>query len=274
MTRPHLLSTLLIVTLVCSLVLPPAGAVHNNQGTIKVHDNEAESPPQRNVPHVACEFWVEGFDLGDDAGWIVFYAWPPTGDKSVVESGEGQDWTADPWSEEHGFHFLAGPFTLPEGHYRVEVYTDAGHPGSSREEGNPHFAKSKTFWVEPCVGYPVERPPCPPEVNAVAQVGMDDEPMNAIGWAAVDGADEYRVYRAVGGGDFELIGTTTQTSFDDTEVEAGVTYEYSVTSVDDGFESEACASLEVTAIPFFPSLAVGAIAVLGSLGAFVYLRRK
>lgn len=266
--RPLFVAGLAIALLIS--LAPTSVASHNNQGTIKVHDNESENPPQRNVPHVDCDFWIEGFKMSDDSGWIVFYSWPPTGDKSVIESGEEQDWSADAGSVSGDFHFLAGPFTLDSGHYRVEVFTDDGHPG-----GSDHFAKSKTFWVE-CQeeGAPVlVNPPCPIILDVEARAD-NDVPTITLTWSAVAAADAYAVYRASGGEDFDLLDVTTATSFVDDDVDVGVTYEYYVTAIIDGVESENCAFVQATAIPFFPSLAVGALALVGSLGAFVALRRR
>ncbi|HWH09168.1 MAG TPA: hypothetical protein VNX21_08210, partial [Candidatus Thermoplasmatota archaeon] len=242
---------------VLALAAVPASATHNNRGTVKVHDNEVEDPDQRNVPHVSCDFWIEGFMLGDDSGWLVFLSWPPTGNKSeVAPSGAGLEWSADAGEVSGEFHFLQGPFQLPPGHYRVEVYTEDGHPG-----GGGHFAKSKTFWVEPCET-PVVHPPCPPglEVQARSTAGHPD---NFLQWQAVAGATGYNVYRAVEGGDFEYQVTidAPYTSYvDDRGIEVGVTYEYYVTALVNGVESENCEVVEVTAIPFFPTLVVGGLA--------------
>lgn len=267
MFRPrHLVPTALAICLVLAFS-PISSANHNNQGTIKVHDNEQEDPDQRNVPHVDCDFWIEGFKLGDDSGWIVFYSWPPTGDKQVVDSGEDQDWTADSGAASGEYHFLAGPFTLPTGHWRVEVFTDDGHPGSD----SGHFAKAKTFWVE-CEEV-VVNPPCPVITNTEAGVA-GEEPFILLEWAGVPDATQYVVYRALEGGDFEILATTTDTSYTDTDVEVGVTYEYYVTAVVGGIESENCEIVEATAIPFFTAPLLGALALAGSLAAFVVLRRK
>lgn len=263
--------TMLALLTAVAFASAPAAGTHNNQGTVKVHDNEDENPDQRNVPHVSCDFWIEGFMLGDDSGWIVFYSWPPTGDKSeVTPTGADLTWEADAGDASGEFHFLQGPFQLPPGHYRVEVYTDDGHPGSD----SGHFAKTKTFWVEPC-DVPVVHPPCPPglEVTARSNDGRAD---NFLEWEAVVGASGYNVYRAVDGGDFEYqVTIDTYTSYvDDHGIEVGVTYEYYVTAVVNGVESENCEIVEVTAIPFFPTLVIGAVAIAGSVGAYVMLRRK
>lgn len=265
------LRVLLVAGIVTALLLsfaPTSLATHNNQGTVKVHDNPSENPAQRNVPHVNCDFWIEGSKMGDDSGWIVFFGWPPTGDMSEIESGEDQNWTADSGNASGEYHFLAGPFTLESGHYRVEVYTDDGHPGSD----SGHFAKTKTFWVE-CEELPPVNPPCPPNVQAIAS--GDGETLSiTLTWDAVADADAYAIYRATGGADFELLHMTDETGHVDLEVEGGLTYEYYVTAVIDGFESEQCELVEATTIPFFPTIVVGALAVLGGVGAFVALRRR
>ncbi|HVM44678.1 MAG TPA: hypothetical protein VM582_01985, partial [Candidatus Thermoplasmatota archaeon] len=268
MIRPRSLLALGLV-IALSLVAVPATASHNNQGTVKVHDNEDENPDVRNVPHVSCDFWIEGFKLGDDSGWIRFYAWPPTGDKSeVTPTGASLNWEADSGDASGEYHFLSGPFFLPAGHYRVEVFTHDGHPGSD----SGHFAKSKTFWVTPCAE-DVVTVPCPVIIDVTA-TSDDGDATITLSWEAVAGADAYVVYRALPGGDFEAIGDTTQTSFVDADVTVGTTYEYYVTAVIGDVESENCAIVSATAIPFFPTLAVGALALLGGVGALMYFRRN
>lgn len=268
--RAASISTIL-VTLVLAFVATPVGATHNNQGTVKVHDDADENPDIRNVPHVSCDFWIEGFKLGDDSGWIRFFGWPPTGDKTeVTPTGDDLDWAADSGSASGEYHFLSGPYQLPTGHYRVEVYTNDGHPGSD----SGHFAKAKTFWVEPCEG-PVVNPPCP-TILGVEATSQDGNAAITLTWSAAAGAETYMVYRALPGEDFELAGSVDgdTLTYRDEDVEAGVTYEYYVTAVIGGIESENCEVVEASAIPFFPTLLVGVVAVAGSVGAYVLLRRR
>ncbi|HVM45865.1 MAG TPA: hypothetical protein VM582_08020 [Candidatus Thermoplasmatota archaeon] len=140
---PRLVLTLIAASL---LAAAPTAVAQNddNRGTVKVHDSPVEDPDQRNVPHVTCDFYVEGFNMKDPTGTIVFYSWPPTGDKSeVTPTGDTLVWTGTPDGDGE-YDFLKGPYFLPAGHYRVEVYTDDGHPG------HEHFAKAKMFWVDPC----------------------------------------------------------------------------------------------------------------------------
>jgi hypothetical protein len=255
----------LTITLALAVVsLPGAAAVKGNKGTIKVHDDEAVEPPTRNQPHVSCDFWIEGFKMSDDSGWLTFFSWPPTGNKTVATpTGDDLNWTANSGNARAGWHFLNGPYQLPPGHYRVEAYVTEGHPGA-----DDHFAKAKTFWVDECGGGVVppqggNETPCPANVSATA--GPDGI---ALSWDAVENATGYVVYR-----NGVWLANATGTSYLDADVEAGVTYSYRVTAIVGGVESEGCESVEATAVPFFGPIA-GGLALAGLVGAFVVMRRK
>lgn len=105
---------------------------------------------------------------------------------------------------------------------------------------------------------------------------------NFLDWDEDVNATGYRVYRAVGDDPFTLIGETTDTQFLDTNVTAEVTYKYRVTSISvvpiDGQEPQVQESepseCEVTAVPFFAGIALISVAVLGSVTAYVVLRRR
>jgi hypothetical protein len=140
MNRRLLAACLLALALVAVAPYAQAAPKHeNNSGTIKVHDNATADPEERNQPHVSCDFWVEGFNMEDDSGNLVFQAWPPTGHKQVVvPSGASTSWSADSGNSHGNFHFLAGPFQLPAGHYKVTSVDNEGKQ------------KSKVFWVDEC----------------------------------------------------------------------------------------------------------------------------
>lgn len=272
--RPRTVARLLVLLLAATLALsavPGAGATHNNRGTLKVHDHVDETPEMRNVPHVACGFYLEAFFLGDDSGWIRFFSWPPTGDKTEVNAtGDTQVWIADSGSASGEYHMKKGPYYLAAGHYRVEIYTDDGHPGS--DQG--HFAKTKTFWVEPCDDTLVN-PPCPVVTKAFATAEGGSNQIT-LEWTAAASAGGYMVYRASEGGDFEAIAnvSASTTTYVDTDTVAGTTYEYYVTALVGNVESEACAVVKVTAVPFFPSAIAGALVLVAGVGAYAALRRK
>ena len=252
----------LALFLLCSLALAlvPSVAAHenNNHGTIKVHDNATAEPPMKNEPHVDCEFWIEGFNMAEGGGTLVFYSWPPTGNMSVVMTAE---WSADAHDHEKGgFHFLAGPFTLPGGHYKVEAwFTD-----------DEHKAKSKVFWVHPCEEH--EMPPCPTDLQATA----NNDGSITLTWDASADVDTVVIHRAVGAGDEEHVAMldASEGTWTDTDTTVGVTYTYTLVAVDGGSFSQECGSVEVTAIPVFPTAAAFALAVVGGALGYAALRRR
>lgn len=125
----------------CALTLfaLPAIATDDNQGDIKVHSPDGTGEPA-NEPHVGCSFFIEGFNMEAASGTLVIRSWPPTneGNTTVVLN---TTWTADD-QEVEGHHFLAGPFTLAAGHYKVFA-SDVRHD------------KMKVFWVD-CEGTSTE----------------------------------------------------------------------------------------------------------------------
>jgi hypothetical protein len=237
-----------------ALLATPASADHNNQGTIKVHDDMVAGPPTRNEPHVSCDFWIEGFNMAHATGTLTFTGWPPTGNKTVVLSAT---WAGTPEEDGSGFHFLAGPFTLDAGHFRVEAFVQEGHPSHAL-----HFAKAKVFWVEPCGEPPLTE--CPGSIAATA----NPDGSITVTWTAAAGSDGTNVYRAVGEGDFEYLATVEGTTYHDTNTTAGVTYTYTVTALFGERESTGCQVATVTAIPDFPTPIAAAVAV--SAGVIAY----
>lgn len=110
----------------------------NNAGTVKIHETN-ETGDTSNDPHVGCPFYVEGFNMEGTSGSLVIKSWPPTGNKTVVLD---DTWTAD--GAEPQNHFVNGPYSLPDGHYKLFV-SDVKHD------------KQKVFWTEDCD----VTPPCP-----------------------------------------------------------------------------------------------------------------
>ncbi|HEX2066124.1 MAG TPA: hypothetical protein VHI93_04855 [Candidatus Thermoplasmatota archaeon] len=142
-TLPTTTAFLLLGGLLLVALATPVAATHpcppedmsddcNNNGTVKVHTEGSLGSPE-NDPHVGCPFFVEGFNMDAASGTLTIKAWPPTGDTSVVLT---VNWTADEESSEaDSHHFVAGPFTLPSGHYKLFV-------------SNTMHDKMKVFWVE------------------------------------------------------------------------------------------------------------------------------
>lgn len=257
-------ATLLAIVAFSLAATPVAAHESHNHGTIKVHDEETADPPRRNEPHVDCvDFWVEGFGMSDDVGSLVFYSWPPTGDKEVVLDVA---W-AGVENDKKRFDFLAGPFSLDAGHYRVEAFLESGHPGNE-----DHFSKAKMFWVEPCEA-PPEELGCPPGLIAAATQDGAIE----LSWTPAEGSDGTNIYRAADDGDFEFIALAEEGvgMYRDEGVEVGTTYTYTVTGLFGDRESTGCEEVEVTMIPNFATgMALAAAALLGTMGYAFVSRRK
>lgn len=136
-----------------------------------------------------------------------------------------------------------------------------GPPGAGERFDNPNAE-------ELC-----EAAPECPEMDLTAVANADGS--ISLNWTDVgDAADEYNIYRAAEGGDLVFLASTSNTTFTDDTTAVGVTYEYGISIVKDGRESEICASAEATAIPFFGTPLLTAIALAGSVGAFVAMRRR
>jgi hypothetical protein len=261
----------LAMTVLVLLAMSPVSAQGNgasegtgNTGTIKVHDEETASPAQRNEPHVDCDdFWVEGFRMAADSGNLTFYSWPPTGDKAVVLEA---DWSADHGTPKN--HFLAGPFTLAAGHYRVEA-TDV-----DKKDGTSHV-KTKVFWVEECESEETPEEPlaCPADLAAVA----NPDGSVTLTWTDADGSDGTNVYRALGDGDFVYLTTVDPglEEYVDLNPQANQGYSYLVTGLFGSEESEDCPLVEVTTIPELPTpLAIGLAAGGGVAALALFGRRR
>lgn len=116
-----------------------------------------------------------------------------------------------------------------------------------------------------------EPPECPTDLTAVPQA----DGSILLSWNAVDDAVSYDVYRGTGAdGDLIFLDETTDTTYSDETTAVGQLYRYRVTAFDGVLESRGCEVVAATAIPFFPGLAVGAAAVIASVGAFAWMRRK
>ncbi len=114
--------------------------------------------------------------------------------------------------------------------------------------------------------------PAPPAGLAVDQV---EKSRLVITWAPVDGARQYLIHRAASvEGPFELVGTSTRFSFEDTDVLTAVPYYYTVTALNAGGVSEPSGVLETPAVVLREAeyLDRGAVAVPTEEGVFLSWR--
>lgn len=117
-----------------------------------------------------------------------------------------------------------------------------------------------------------EAPACPTDLN-----GYPPETGGVFMSWTLRSQTDVIVYRDAGNGTFEPLERLEfpATRYIDHDTEPGETYRYQVRAVsDDGVESEACGTLEVTTVPFFPApLAMVAAALIG-VGGYAWLRRR
>ncbi|MGF0118616.1 fibronectin type III domain-containing protein [Promicromonospora sp. Marseille-Q5078] len=95
--------------------------------------------------------------------------------------------------------------------------------------------------------------PAPGDLDVTAERSYSVD----LGWAEVDGATAYGVYRApAGGGTFELLAHVAGPGYTDETAEPSSTYRYAVTTVSPGGESEPSSDVEAaTSGPLDPAVA-------------------
>lgn len=119
---------------------------------------------------------------------------------------------------------------------------------------------------------PVEEDPCPTGLTARARGDGDVR----VTFDPHPNATAHRVYRAEGDGDPGMVAELgpDATEYLDEDTVPGTTYTYEVRSVFGDMEAEGCPTVEVTAVPVFPSAALGIAAPLAGVVAYAGLRRR
>jgi hypothetical protein len=243
-----------------------AHASSEDHGEVTLHDSEDGEPQtltatEPDPVELTCEFWVKGHNLSHQSGWINATSGSgPSVEVTTVGTFNGTE------NENGTYDFDAGPFTLEEtDDYYVYLRFDA--------EGQ-HGPPQHDVEYEACDGsgdgdQTQNQPPaCPANLQAHAQQNENVR----LGWDASANASTYHVYRATEDGDMQHVAEVESTNYTDTETEAETTYTYEVTAANEAGEAENCPTAEVTAIPFFGSPALVAMAALGSVGAVGALR--
>ncbi len=144
---------------------PAAQVAHrlaSNSGDVKIQDGNGNefTVDKNNEPHVLCSFYVHGFNMAATGGSIVITQHPPTGwtkmtiNPSSWKANDGINPPLSPSSQSN--EFIEGPYTLPVGHYHLNVTDNKGN----------NISKQKTFWVDDC---PSPKVVCPTGAAAVVQ---------------------------------------------------------------------------------------------------------
>lgn len=273
---------LALVALMAFGAMAGGAAAHKNtddHGTITWHDSEdgeaqthTESKYSEGAVELHCEFWVKGYNMSDDDGHIAAEHNYRSGNPDVTYVEVAGNWTGEQ-NESGGWDFVAGPFTLSEdGLVRGFASTDdANHSGEADHDDFNHTTETHRISYEACEDEQEQeqRPACPENVEAHAQ---QDESIE-LTWNASEDAEIYHVYRGEDHENREHVAQVDGTSYTDMETAADQTYRYEIRAEGPGGENPSCPSVAVTAIPFFDSPALVAMAAAGSLGAVAVARR-
>lgn len=114
------------------------------------------------------------------------------------------------------------------------------------------------------------------ELGCVEGVSATARPDGSIrvAWDAFPDAEYYVIDRSVGGSAYAMGYATVHapgTAFIDTNTTEGEVYQYRVRA---DFSAQDCAGVQATAVPFFSGPLIGAVAVLGGVGAYVVIRQR
>ena len=159
MKRTRFLAVIAMTSVLATIATTAlAGNPPGNNGTVKVDNIALGGQPNRNEPHVGCEFEIEwyGFDAGT-VSEVTFEIHPPTGDRVLLtdalqldgddSSGGGSPAGLDA-VELYSLAFDQGDVLHPQQGYHVKLTVNTtGSIGAD--------VKHKVFWVTECDdGYP------------------------------------------------------------------------------------------------------------------------
>ncbi len=130
--------------------------------------------------------------------------------------------------KEYAFGYTGFSLNEPE---KINDFTIRGIKGTAAET----YAKENGFkFVE-------IKKPTKPTLKKVSNIDGNVK----VTWGAVEGADLYRVYRMVSGGEYEYIGSTSNTSYTDKKAPAGKTCRYRIKAKNEAGYSEYSASIAI-----------------------------
>lgn len=242
-------------------VLMAAAMVLSLAATVSAHHKEGhtQEPPEEAIAEIEVEWHEDG--MGFDV----------TSDKEIsnviVEDCFGVTHKHDNINEktfDHRENFTIAGIWVKSG---ANHAGEGAPPGAGERFDNPEAdcppVATPTDGPEPCIG--------PQHIEA-----HTDGPVNVVNWSEFEGADSYNLYRSESGEGFLLLTTTDEntTEYRDDLVEPGTSYTYAATAMVDGNETQSCDTVTITAIPFLPGLAAGALAAVGGVGAYAFARRR
>lgn len=240
-----------------------AVAHSDGHGEMTLHDSE-DGPPTDSLE---CEFWVKFRNMTHSNGTLHATQREGHSHAHAHDLGNGT-WEGTKNETTGGWDFFGGPFTThASDSYKIEVWTTL----EENEGDEPSHYQGMIVEYRAC-DQPPREDPFPPEcVDDIEAQAMDDGSIK-LSWEEAERADNYTIMRGTGEGYFE-IATVENTSYTDTDTEAETTYEYRIDAANEGGDTLGCQYVEATAIPFFESPALVALAAVGSVGAVAVARR-
>lgn len=255
-----------------TVLAPPAAADHlawHVEGKLTFHD-EPDGPATIDIAD--CVLWVRGTGFEFESGTVDIHENRGRGGSVVLVSA---NFTGTP-NPDGGYDFIVGPLTIDAegwtGGKRIfaEIIVE---PGQTPEADPDRYLQSGNARVH-CGGKFI---PCIDDLSARALA----EGHVALDWSAPDNATHYFVQRTDGSQlpngqtDWDTLANVTATQYVDTTAQVGVTYRYNVVSSDGALAMNgSCPHVEVTAVPFFGAPLLGAVAMVGAVGAYAWHRRR
>ncbi|MFJ6538449.1 hypothetical protein ACIQH5_19655 [Paenarthrobacter sp. NPDC091711] len=160
---------------------------------------------------------------------------------------------------------------LPNGTYEVTTWSGdliAGNATDFTVEGVKYTSKTATGALDKHVttvqvadgrlnvmgardgrinGLMVQAPVAVP-ASLAATVDTSENPSVSLRWGAVDGAGSYEIYRSTESTELESVGTTTEPTFLDENVEVGEPYSYAVRAISGDRQSQQSGTLAVNVV--------------------------
>lgn len=254
-----------LVALTLALAAPPASAhrLTDDHGTLTAHD-DPDGPPVIDVADCTVYFKA---DMEEATATFTLYqnrgrgGLAPMHTEEVVGTPDG----------EGGYSWSSDAITIDSEHSRYYAELVFGDEKTDTGEA----AHTTTIDVHIHCGQPYVG--CVQDITAEALEGGHVR----LSWSEAHNATYYRVMRYAGdlpngAPDFDEVGQTTGTTFVDKTTNPGETHYYRIAAwSEQGGGRGACReTVAVTAIPFFGAPLLGALALVGTVGAYAWLRRR
>ena len=254
-----------LAALALALVAPAASAHRftDDHGTLTAHD-DPDGPPVMDVADCTVYFKSQ---MTEATATFTLYENRGRGGLALVHTEEVVG-TPD---GEGGYSWSSGAITVDS--MQVRFLAELVFGDEMTEADEPAHTTTTDLHIhcgEPYVG-------CVQDITAEAIEGGHVR----LSWSPAHNATYYRVLRYVGdlptgAPNYDEVGQTTGTTFVDETTNPGETHHYRIAAWNEhgGGRGSCRETVTVTAIPFFGAPVLGALALVGTVGAYAWLRRR